>query len=115
MADLKTDRDELEKRFHREMVSVYQEAKKRHGYNATRFLQIVSEKGGLQAAKELLRVPGTSEGLSRLYQLGALDISMEARIAHDPTWAPLFSADEIDLARKKLAELDYEPPAKQKK
>ena len=41
----------LEKRFEQEMINIYTTAKKECGYNASRFLQLVSTKGGLAAAK----------------------------------------------------------------
>ncbi len=41
---------ELERRFHREMVQIYERAKRETGYNATRFLQMVSNQGGLATA-----------------------------------------------------------------
>jgi hypothetical protein len=37
--------------FHRAMIAIYQVAKRDVGYNATRFLQMVSEHGGLGAAR----------------------------------------------------------------
>ena len=44
----------LEKQFEKEMLNIYRMAKKECGYNAVRFLQLVSEKGGLAAAKQLI-------------------------------------------------------------
>ena len=46
--------DEVERRFQRAMVGIYETAKRELGYNATRFLQIVSEQGGLVTARQLL-------------------------------------------------------------
>ena len=46
--------DEVERRFHRAMVGIYETAKRELGYNATRFLQMVSEQGGLVTARQLL-------------------------------------------------------------
>jgi hypothetical protein len=46
--------DELECRFHRAMVGIYETAKRELGYNATRFLQMLSEQGGLATARQLL-------------------------------------------------------------
>ena len=49
---------EIEKCFHNAMVNIYKTAKSECGYNATRFLQLVSTKGGLAAAKQLIVTPG---------------------------------------------------------
>ena len=46
--------DDIKAQFHEEMLSIYRKAKFECGYNATRFFQMVNEKGGLQAAKSLL-------------------------------------------------------------
>ena len=42
--------DEVERRFHRAMISIYETAKRELGYNATRFVQMISEQGGLVTA-----------------------------------------------------------------
>ncbi len=39
--------DDLERRFHRAMIAIYEKAKREAEYNATRFLQMVSQLGGL--------------------------------------------------------------------
>src|SRR5262245_28838316 len=98
---------DLAREFHEEMVGVYRAARDRYGYVATRFLQMVAQRGGVQAAKDLLRTPGMPSGLIELWHLHALDISMEACILADPRWWPLFTKDELETARKRLAELGY--------
>jgi hypothetical protein len=94
------------------VLSVYESAKVKYGYVATRFLTLVHQKGGLQAAKELLRSPTLSQGLIKLWEVEALDISMEARIVYDRRWHPLFSEEEIARAKKRLDELHYRPSGK---
>lgn len=37
----------LEKQFEQEMIGIYMTAKKECGYNPTRFLQLISTKGGI--------------------------------------------------------------------
>ena len=44
---------DLEERFHQAMIEVYENAKAECGYNAIRFLRMVSEKGGLSTAVQL--------------------------------------------------------------
>lgn len=58
------ERTEAERAFHRAMIELYETAKRDLGHNAVRFLRMVSEHGGLKAAK-LLSAPGVSE-VSRL-------------------------------------------------
>ena len=45
---------DLEKQFHKDMIGIYDKAKNDCGYVATRFIQMVAEKGGLATAKELI-------------------------------------------------------------
>ena len=98
--------DELERRFDAEMVDIYQRAKKECNYNAARFLQMVTELGGRQAAKALLRAPDLSDGFTALWELGRLDLTMEALVLCSP-WRTLFTDDELAKARKRLRDLDY--------
>jgi hypothetical protein len=97
---------ELESRFHQKMIEVYELAKKECNYPANRFLQMVGELGGLAAAKQLLASSRHPEGLTRLWEAGRLDISMEALVLGEP-WCSLFSPVELAIARKRLASLGY--------
>jgi len=97
---------ELINSFHNEMISIYLNAKAICKYNATRFLQMVNEQGGLNAAKSLLHSEGFSDGLFALYECGRLDITMEALVLQVP-WSKLFTAEELFIAKKRLGELGY--------
>jgi aromatic ring hydroxylase len=44
----------LEQKFHRAMINIYERAKKECNYTATAFIQDVSKIGGLATAKKLL-------------------------------------------------------------
>ncbi|WGE27665.1 hypothetical protein PHA77_09085 [Edwardsiella tarda] len=91
---------EYEADFHDAMLRIYCQAKK-DGYNAMRFQQMILADGGLATAKKLLASKGYSEGLTRLWEMGRLDISMEALVIKSP-WCSLFSEDELEIARKRL-------------
>jgi len=97
-------------RFHRAMVGIYQAARRDAGYNATYFLRMVSEQGGLAAARNLLRAVKPSEGFTALWERGRLDLTVEALVLR-PDFEELFSPDELDAARDRLAEYGFEPPA----
>ena len=92
--------------FHEEMLDIYEKAKRECGYNATRFLQMVHEKGGLRAAKQWLSVDTPQEGLFTLWELGRLDINMEALVLHKQ-FRELFTDEELTRARKRLHDLNY--------
>jgi hypothetical protein len=99
-------RKNLENAFHQKMVEVYEKAKIECNYNAARFHQMVQEYGGFDTAKKLLASNHYPEGLTRLWELERLDISMEATVLGEP-WCSLFSSEEIAIAKKRLEELGY--------
>lgn len=92
--------------FHQKMIEVYEKAKKECRYNAVRFHQMVQQNGGLATAKKLLASNHYPEGLTRLWELKRLDISMEATVLQEP-WRDLFSPVELAIAEKRLKELGY--------
>lgn len=92
--------------FHQKMVEVYERAKTECHYNAARFHQMVQEYGGLATAKKLLASTHYPEGLTRLWELKRLDISMEATVLQEP-WCGLFTSGELAVAKKRLKELGY--------
>ena len=62
------DDESLEQAFHTAMVDVYQRAKREAGYQATYFIQMVSDRGGLATARYLLHASGVSEGFTALWE-----------------------------------------------
>ncbi|HEY1698805.1 MAG TPA: AAA domain-containing protein [Trebonia sp.] len=76
---------------------------KRRGYNPTRFLGIIRQRGSaVSAAKYLFANPRhTSYGFERLWEMGELERSMEFA-ANLPWFTSLFTADELDEARSRL-------------
>ena len=96
----------LELRFHEEMLQIYYRAKAECRYNATRFLHMVSDAGGLSAARTLLSAPGVSDGFAALWQCGRLDLTVEALVLKSP-WNSLFTEHELEVAQKRLDELGY--------
>lgn len=96
----------LEDQFDEAMLEIYRRALSECKYNATRFLQMVNEQGGLQAARTLINAPDISDGFTALYLCGRLDLTVEA-VALDPKWQALFSQEELAKARKRLTDLNY--------
>ena len=54
--------------FHRAMVEIYERAKREASYNATYFLRMVSDLGGLETARQLLRGRAVSDGFAALWK-----------------------------------------------
>ncbi len=98
--------NDLERRFHREMVQIYEKAKRETGYNATRFLQMVSTEGGLATARKLLRAPAASEGFTALWERQRLDLSVEALVLR-PEFVDLFDDDDRERAAERLRQYGY--------
>ena len=104
-------REQILREFHEQMLDIYRQAKRQLGYNATRFLQMVTERGGYSAARDLLATNEVSEGFTELSLRGnRLDLSVEFLVLTSP-WCTLFSDAELDVARKRLVERRFEPPA----
>jgi hypothetical protein len=98
--------DALENQFHRAMIGVYEAALQKCHYNATRFLQMVNVHGGIEAAKILLHTPGFQYGFTELWLCKCLGLSMEALVIRDE-YAPLFTAEERQIALERLKSCDY--------
>src|SRR5216117_1155146 len=98
---------EIERQFNEAMLDVYRRAKAEAGYNATRFLGMVTELGGYETAHTLMHAPTVSEGYTALWERGRLDLTIEAVILQ-AEWRDLFSELERAIARRRLAEYGYD-------
>lgn len=91
------------------MLRVYQRARDECRCNATRFLQMLNERGGVQTARDLLASKEPADGFIYLWERGRIDISMEALIAYEPCWHSLFTETEIAEAKRRLDEVGWKP------
>ena len=98
--------DQLEKKFNDDMKHIYLTAKKELKYNANRFLQILSEKGGVQAAKTLIAKEGGTYGFEILSEHGRLDLSIEAYV-FKPEYSDLFTDDERKICGDRLVQFGF--------
>ncbi len=96
----------LEQEFHLAMIDIYNRAKNEAKYVANRYIQMVSEHGGVATARILINADKPSEGYTALWERGRLDITVEALI-QDPKWLPLFDVEDIERARQRLTEYEY--------
>jgi hypothetical protein len=67
---------------------------------------MLSDHGGLETARKLLRAPAVSGGFTALLERKRLDLTVEALVTL-PQFACLFTSDEVDLARDRLAQVGY--------
>jgi len=99
--------EDLTRAFDVAMFAIHRRARDEAGYRATAFLGMLNKRGGLQTARQLINSTKVSEGYTRLWELGRLDLTVEATVVDDPRWHPLFRPDELDRARKRLRDYRY--------
>lgn len=98
---------DLETQFNQAMFGIYRRAKEEAKYNATIFLQMLTDKGGLRTAKTLINAVMPSDGYTALYLRERLDLTVEAVVLADDRWHSLFAAEELARARKRLSDYGY--------
>jgi hypothetical protein len=98
----------LKNEFHQGRLEGYEALKKKLRYNATYYLRIVHEHGGVQAAKLLLNSTDMPEGLMKLWAHGRLDMSLENHVLN-PRYHSLFTPKELKIARQRLEKLNFRP------
>jgi len=94
----------MENQFHHAMIGVADFANA-HGFGI-RFRQMVEQFGARKTAKRLISKHEIQTGLMQLWELEALDKSMEALVVQE-RFQPLFTQEEIAEANRRLDELDY--------
>ena len=100
---------DLEEHFNGAMFTIYRRAKSEAKYTASVFLSMLNERGGLATAKYLINAPGESTGYTELYLRKRLDLTVEAMVIENERWHSLFSGEELDKAKKRLAKHGYSP------
>ena len=76
------------------------------GYRPTQFRRLVSEEGGLGAARFVLHGTKPSSDFKELFRCNRLELSMEALVTQEP-WCQLFTQEELGQARKTLADVGF--------
>ena len=97
----------IEDRFKRDLLDISEQATKLHYYPA-RFVQMIHELGAFPTAKALLIDADIQSGLVRLWELGRLDLSLEAQVLK-PEYSSEFSDVERRSARERLEKLGWPP------
>lgn len=99
--------EDLEREFHLAMVNIYETAKREVPYNATRFIQMIAEHGGLDTARQLIHATNVSDGFTALWMADRTKLTVEALINDNKQFAPLFTAAEIRIVERRLREYGY--------
>jgi hypothetical protein len=98
---------EAERQFHRAMVLGVERLKWEVSYNATRFMEMVGELGGAEAARQLLRGRDASDGFTTLWEHGRLEMSVKA-FALLPWYRELFTEEQLETAERRLREYRFD-------
>ena len=67
--------DDLEKQFRDRLLDIYKLMDDEYGYHATRFIQMLNQKGAVDTAKALIHSTGPTEGYTKLWEIKRLDIT----------------------------------------
>ena len=100
----------LSKQFTEELYGGYHYLARTMDYEATAFRTLLDMRGGVDTARILLRGRAASDGFSRLRQEEMLDHSLEASVIR-PRYAALFTEPERGIARRRLAQHDFDVEA----
>ncbi|TQS43285.1 GmrSD restriction endonuclease domain-containing protein [Cryptosporangium phraense] len=98
---------DLPAEFHQAMATIYQRARDETGHSATYLLAMLAEDGGVETARRLLASATVSTGFTALWNKGRLDLTVEALVL-SPRFAELFTAEELQVARGRLAQFGSE-------
>ncbi|MEH0980889.1 AAA domain-containing protein [Micromonospora sp. CPCC 205556] len=97
------DRRALEAAFHEAMVRTYERARDEAHYHAALLLRMVTEKGGLATARQLLHHPVVSDGFTALWERGRVDLTAEAVVIR-PRFRTLFTEEELAIASSRVVD-----------
>lgn len=100
-------RDNLKLQFHQEMLNIYHRAREETSFTPLGFLQLVNNRGGLEAARKLINSNHPSEGYTKLWELGRLDLSVEAFVVKSEKFHQLFTTDELEKCKRRLRDYEY--------
>lgn len=95
---------QLEVDFNEAMLEIYRKAKSEAKYNAIRFLQMVTDHGGIETAHILINAPTVSEGYTALWERKRLDLTVESMVVRNTRFHELFTAEELEKCRNRLSE-----------
>lgn len=98
----------LNDEFHAEMLGLYKRTGKAMGYWPNYFLRKVKRVRGLKYAQDLLQPSKKGfSGFGRLADENQLELSVEYMVLV-PKWAPLFTEQERQIARKRLTDAGFD-------
>jgi hypothetical protein len=98
---------ELERQFTAGMYDAYRFLARAINYRAVWFLDMLTQQGGIPAARQLLYGKDATYGLERLREAGLLDRSLEAWVL-EPRFELLFTDEDREKARVRLQQYGFD-------
>lgn len=99
--------------FNERIQTAIKESVEKCKYTPHLFIQMVNEHGAVETAKKLINSTKPSDGYVKLFEKKRLDLTVE-NIVLEEEWADLFTLDELNKARKRLQEFNFEPVSSKK-
>lgn len=75
-------------------------------YRPSLFMQMVSDRGAMDACLSLVRAPKPSDGFTRLWELQRLDLTVEAVVILKK-YSDLFLVEDVERSKKRLSDYGY--------
>ena len=100
----------LDLQFHQDMLDVIRRCQQEISYNPTYWSRMVAEQGGVGAARALLQGHPASDGFTRLWAEGRLDLSVEFWMLL-PRYESIFTEAEQAEARRRLEAIGFDVDA----
>lgn len=101
---------DLEKAFHARMLELCEQAERECvGFRPGCLREMVTAEGGRAAAAHLVDAENAPGGFVRLWELGRLDLAVEAEILR-PAWSALFTDAQRARAAERLARYGHDVP-----
>ena len=97
---------DVERRFREAMFAIYRKARE-IGYTPSIFLRMLNEMDARPTARKLINAQKPSDGYTRLWELGRLDLSVEAVVHDNAEWHSLFTPDELQRCKERLTAYGY--------
>jgi hypothetical protein len=94
--------DELSDQFYDAMLKLY-ERMKLAGFRTPRFLGMVQQLGGVEAAKRMVHKRNGTVRFRKLVEERQFKLTVEWLVTR-PKWKTLFAAEELQIARTRLKE-----------
>ena len=101
----------LEQRYEERCYSLADQLRTLLGQPRSIFLRMLGTHGAVEATRQLIHARDPSATFTVLWERRRLDLTVEAVIATEPEWDPIFADEDRNAAKGRLKEYGWTPPA----